>query len=440
MIRLFCSLLLLAFASTLSAQTPHSVVVADSATRVPLPNVSIYNRHGKAIGMTSDAGRLPAFPPISYPLTLRYLGFNDLRVPTPPTDTLFLTENIAALPEVVINSRHHSMLHMLAYVREYSTLSTFTDTVMLFREKMVDFMLPTDSDMKYRGWSRPRVLTVKSYYRFTNASGLDSVSDVSQHHFSWSDWIGTPPPTSLPPKLRHTDIATDTLRGKYSPAETWLKEGDRVTVALNILADSTTRRWTPHLAGFLRKDIDFERITAIFRYTDIVADTLSPIDLASYTFTVESTGRGHDMFQFHRRDEPFFISTQAEVYILDKEYITVKEAKKWEERRFDIAEVGIYEPLDAPPLSPETLALIDRVNAIDKDAVRLAFQPDPMMFNPNSLRLRSDSRSNFRIARRALLLLKQVTGISTLKSNRNINRNWDTFKRSRSLPTTPLRE
>ena len=36
----------------------------------------------------------------------------------------------------------------------------------------------------------PRILTCKSYYRFTNRNGLDSVSSASHHHFSWSDWIG----------------------------------------------------------------------------------------------------------------------------------------------------------------------------------------------------------------------------------------------------------
>lgn len=34
------------------------------------------------------------------------------------------------------------------------------------------------------------------------------------------------------------------------------------------------------------------------------------------------------MFRFNRNDEPFFVNTFAEVYILDKEYITVKEARR----------------------------------------------------------------------------------------------------------------
>lgn len=71
---------------------------------------------------------------------------------------------------------------MLAYVREYSTLSTYSDTVTLFREKMVDFMIVPDRKMKFRGWTSPRLLTSRSYYRFTDGEGLDSVSDRFNNH------------------------------------------------------------------------------------------------------------------------------------------------------------------------------------------------------------------------------------------------------------------
>lgn len=75
------------------------------------------------------------------------------------------------LPEVVVVSKNNKVLHMLAYLREYSTMTTFTDTVFLFREKMVDFMLPSRG-IRYKGWKTPRVLTSRSYFRFTTALAL----------------------------------------------------------------------------------------------------------------------------------------------------------------------------------------------------------------------------------------------------------------------------
>ena len=114
------------------------VVVADSASRVPLPNASVYDRNGRAIATTGRRGVLPPVAERSYPLTIRYLGFEDKILESAPTDTVFLREFAEELPEVVIETRNRRVFHILAYVREYSTMTTLSDTIFLFREKMVD--------------------------------------------------------------------------------------------------------------------------------------------------------------------------------------------------------------------------------------------------------------------------------------------------------------
>ncbi len=77
-------------------------------------------------------------------------------------------------------------------------------------------------------------------------------------------------------------------------------------------------KWVPNLSGFFRRNLDFENFRVRFNYGDVVGDTISPMDLAGYSFNIESRGRGHEMFRFNRVDEPCFVSTYAEVYILDK--------------------------------------------------------------------------------------------------------------------------
>lgn len=84
-----------------------------------------------------------------------------------------------------------------------------------------------------------------------------------------------------------------------------------------------------------------------FDYSDTDTGLLSPFDLEGYSFIIESEGRGHRMFRFGRRDEPVFVSTEAEVSILDREYITLREARKWGKQKFDTDETGIFEPIDA---------------------------------------------------------------------------------------------
>lgn len=415
------TVLFLIFVGTLELQG-YNVVVADSATRRPLPKASVYDRNGAPIGICDQNGLLPNIAIGSYPITVRYLGFIDRTVVSATPDTVFLQEDISELPEFVVKTRKDKVLHMLAYVREYSMLSTYTDTVFLFREKMVDYMLTPDSKVKFNGWSVPRVLTCRSYYRFTDSNGLDSVSDASPYHFSWSDWMGLAPTANLPTGLRRADSGTDTLQGKYSPAEIWTKNNGAVSVDIDVLADEAGRKWAPGLSGSFFKDMDFERFRLSYNYANIADSTVSPADLTRYSFDIESNGRGREMFRFNRRGEHIFVNTSAEVYILDKEYISVKEARKWDKRKFDIDEIGIYEPMEAQPLSPSVLALVDRVNRLDKDGDRLGYVPDHRLVSKYS------SRNNFRIGRRALMMLKQMTGISRYKFNRNLGKRYKEFR------------
>ena len=147
------------------------------------------------------------------------------------------------------------------------------------------------------------------------------------------------------------------------------------------------------------------------------------------------------MFLFHRVNEPFFVSTYAEVYILDKEYITVKEAKKWERYKFTDNAVEIYEPVEAPELQPVIMALVERVNNLDTDEVRLGFDPDPNRIYEKASR-RGVNR-NFSIGHRMLGMLKQLTGIGEARANRKMNRDWRNLKKDmreenakRALPTS----
>lgn len=339
---------------------------------------------------------------------------------------------VSELPEVVVESPRHKALHVLAYVREYSTLSTYTDTVFLFREKMVDYMLVSDKKARFKGWTSPRILKCRSYYRFTDAEGLDSVSDAGRHHFSWSDWVGIPPATELPGGLRSADYVTDTLRGKYGLDEVWVRKKDSISVDVNALPDAVCRKWIPGLSRFVQDGIEFEKMDFSFHYDNVITDLVTPFDLTHCSFNIESRGRGHRMFRFGRPDEPFYVTTDAEVYVLDKEYITLKEARKWENHNFNADDIEIFKPMETAPLPPSIQALTDRVDAIDKGSVRLDQTPDRRLVGKNL------DNHNFRIGERALFLLKQLTGISLIKSRRHFKRNWRDFQRERNRQNTHL--
>lgn len=425
-LRHIMTLLLYVFLSTFGVSgQAYNAVVVDSVTHMPLPSASVFDRQGNVVGICNSNGRLPYVPDDAYPITVRYLGFKERVVVAASSDTIFLQENLAELPEVVVESRQHKVMHMLAYVREYSTLTTYTDTVFLFREKMVDYMLNPDKKIRFKGWTIPRVLKCKSYYHFTNAQGLDSVSDECSHHFSWSDWMEVVAAPRMASRLRKVKYGMDTVMGKYSPAEVWVRTNDRVTVDVNVLADTTSRKWVPNLSAFFRSRLDFENFRVRFNYGNIVGDSISPMDLTGYSFNIESNGRGHNMFMFNRVNEPFFVSTYAEIYIIDKEFITVKEARKWERRKINTDGIEIYEPMEAPDLQPSIQELVDRVNTVDNDKVRLALTPDSRLARRNVV------KQHF--GQRVLRLFKTVTGISRIKMQRNLNNRWRDFSKERIL-------
>ncbi len=235
--------------------------------------------------------------------------------------------------------------------------------------------------------------------------------------------MGILPPVRIPPGLVGVETGTDTLSGRYSPSEIWSKSGDRITVDINVLADTASRKWVPNLSVFFNDDIDFEQFRLRLNYGNVAGDSIGAVDLAGYSFNIESNGMGHGMFRFNRRDEPFFVSTYAEVYVMDKEYISVKEAKKWDRRKFDAGAIEILEPADAPDLQPSIQALVDRVDTIDDDRIRLSFVPDRRLAG------RDTGNRNFKVGRRALNMLKQITGISMIKSHRNFNNKWSEFRK-----------
>ena len=282
---------------------------------------------------------------------------------------------IHVLPEFVYTSGENRVLHILAFVRDSSTLTTYTDTVILFREKWVDFMLPDRPTKKMRGWRRPRVLATKSYYRFKDYGGLDSVSDKCSHHFSWSDWVGVIKKTDIPQKVCAGINATDTIFGRYRPAEIWNSDSDGISLRANVLADTTARRWVPDISLFFRDDIEFHEFKVNFRFSVPDDSIVRARDIERIDCKISTEGRGHPLFSFHKPHQPFFVDTYAQVYIIDRAYLPIKEAKEWED--VDLRSLDLRPPPDiVPDKSAEALALIARVEGVDHKEGRLAIRPD----------------------------------------------------------------
>ena len=277
------------------------------------------------------------------------------------------------LPEVTVTSEGREVTHLTGYVREVSLLTSYSDTVTLFREKMVDFMVPGKRAGKYKGWYTPRVLSVNSYYRFTNSVGMDSVSNYFSRHFSWADLMSVADEVYLPSKL-WDNAGRDTIRGRYGDVTRWSRIGDDVSIRLDVLADTTACRWMPFITSFMHKNTEFDKLIVGYEYRDIESGILRPAELAHITFDVESSGRGRPIFSMFKPDEPIFVSTRADLYITDSEYISVKQAKAIEKAQ--IGEMAIEPPEDITPPEEEMMSLMARVNNIDHVGRHVAITGD----------------------------------------------------------------
>lgn len=378
-------------------------LVVDSVSGMPLAKASVFGRGGKLLGLCDDNGVTPELTSSDYPITVNYAGYQPSSVSWGNPGKIFLRETALELPEVVISSARQQVVRLKAYIREYSNLLDDKGmNVTLFREKMVDFMFPLKDTKKFEGWQKPRLLGVRSYYQFSDGLSLDSVSNFYPRHFSWSDWIGIPDSFMLPMSLRNpADVAivTDTVKGKSTASSIWRRQGNRLYVDVDVLTDVSNRKWIPKFRKSFYDDVDFTEFDIQYLYDDISGDRIYPWDISRITYSIQSNG----LNRFY--DKPLvyngiaqYMDTYAEIYIYDREIMTVKEARKLDNKIPDF-EGAFFIPPGVPELQPSMLALVERVNSIDHNKIRLGIEADERLgkgdFDPESHTLLGRIRTTF---------------------------------------------
>lgn len=324
--------------------------------------------------------RIALFLLICVVLIILAANVRGVAVSTKPIMTPASSKSVLkALPELKVAYDKSKVLHILAYVREYSTMTSYGDSIFLFREKWVDYMIPNKGVKRYKGWKTPRVIAANSYYHFTNSMGLDSVSDRYYQSFSWADWVSIINGLPLPTKIARNPISADTIHSRNGISQIWQRNNDDLTVKVDVLADTLNcTKWIPDISLFFETNTLFEDIKVEYSFTDLITDRLYAQDIDWIKVDIKSEGRGKNMFRFNRRDESFLVSTTTEVYMYDKNYVTVKEAKKWENDLTRVLdEYDLQYPLNLSPLSSDIKDLMARVDAIDHTPIHLATFIDP---------------------------------------------------------------
>lgn len=338
----------------------NATIVVDSLSKEPLPRASVFDCNSNMTATCDDNGKIPAVKSGKYPLTVRYLGYTPASVAHDGEDTVLMSALRYELPEIVIDTQSHNILHLKGYMREYSSMARSVDTVQVYSEKIVDFMLPTEKNKKFKGWKSPRTLAERNFYRFTDTSGLDSVSNQNPNNFQWFDFVNILSKNiRIPETLRNNSAKTDIVAGKYGVKILWSKLSDRYIFETDMLADKKDHKWSPNFLKFFGLSTDFSRLSTKYTFTEPYGTDISPEEITMATFDIEALCRGKLYRWVSGSDEPFKIRSYYELYVTDKEYLTPDDAKEWKEHP-ETKGITVFTPDGIPELEPAIVRLIER--------------------------------------------------------------------------------
>lgn len=336
-------------------------VVADRTDHLPVGFASVFDCRGTLLGFSDASGRLPAVDAGSYPLTLQSMGYEPL-VADAVADTLFMMPKIYPLAEVTVSaSEEHPVRHTTAYVREYISMTSGNDTVIVFGEYLADFMTLTKKVKGFKGFNTPRVLARRTITHYGDISGRDSlaVNAEDTQMLSMVAMASLPDkPMELPESLRGHAVISDTVAGKHSIARI-INAGNRgLTFREDFLADKKDHRWSPWIFKMFGLTTDFEEMWTSRDYS-FSEEGMYPVEnLRSISINATATCKGK-MFRFLTGSQgPTKMNVLLEIYPFDHEYLTVTDAndlKKNPPRKDKI----IMAP-QAPPLPAEVREMTDR--------------------------------------------------------------------------------
>lgn len=337
----------------------------DASTNAPLPLASITDCSGNVVGMTDKSGVIPELQKDRYPITFNYMGYASLQILKPAEDDMKMVPQEYELPEIVIIPGSRPLLHLTGYMREITSVLSSSDSVTLFKESVVDFLVPVEKT-KVKGWNKARELASKTYVRMSNSSGLDSVSTNHEYEFMlWGNRKGLiPSAAKIPDKIKGTDVACDTIMGKYYPKIIWLKNGDVTRWYGDALANEKNHITTPWALKIFGLTTDVTEISENYVFDTPDGGFIRPTDLRQVSVTIDMLAKGKLFKKTFDSSSPVNVRTYMELYLTDREFLSVEEGKSLKNEIPSIESSEILAPTNANPLHPAIRRTVERVNSL----------------------------------------------------------------------------
>lgn len=338
--------------------------LVDTETKAPLPLASITDHSGNVVGMTDKSGVIPELQKDSYPITFNYMGYASLQILKPAEDDVKMIQQEYELPEIVISPGARPLLHLTGYMREITSVLGSSDSVTIFKESVVDFLVPVEKT-KIKGWNKARELASKTYVRMSNSSGLDSVSTSHEYEFMlWGNRKSLiPSAAKIPEKFKVAEVAYDTIMGKYYPKIIWWKNGDVTRWYGDALANEKNHLTSPWALKLFGLTTDVTEISENYVFDTPDGDFIRPTDLRQVSVTIDMLAKGKLFKKTFDSSSPVNVRTYMELYLTDREFLSEEDGKSLKKEIPTIESSDILAPTNANPLHPAIIRTVERINS-----------------------------------------------------------------------------
>ncbi|MCH5247010.1 MAG: hypothetical protein J1E99_02520 [Muribaculaceae bacterium] len=342
------------------------VKIVDNVTGEPLVKASVFDKNGKFIAITDDYGIVPSSVTVkSYPLNIRYVGYEPKEVLSPNEEIVKLEETSYDLPEVMIDAENRNLLWIKAYIRNYATRTTVEDTIMVFEEKIVDFVFPMSKKAKFKGWKKPRVLSTRRY-DWVSDGKRDTVLykegyDGKNYSYHLTDKF------VLPEAMALGTSTFEIVPGKYSDKETWRKRGDTYFLELDGLADYKNHLKKPTVAKVLGFTMEMDQDDMTYKFIDNGKGEFSPEDILEATVVYHINLSGKAIKFAYETKSDMDINGYGELFVIDRAYLTANEAKELK-KDAPVIQLDFEDPENIPLPPAQIIQLKERAKRENPNA------------------------------------------------------------------------
>lgn len=284
-------------------------VVIDSISRSRVPGAALFTSRGHISDISDSIGSYSSPSVFDYPLLIRALGYEETRI-TSPSDTIVLQSALPMLPpDTTSTTKGKPVRRVLAYVREYTTIVTSSDSLKIFSEGNIEFLLPSGADRKRKRGEDWRVLFSRSQSERLGSEGR-KLKTLEGTENNFSPFLGILP-------LWH-DTLSVAAKG-LSPLP------DGFLLSLSPLEGMKNSEWNPTQLRLNGMNSAISSISQKYLFGQST-DSITTGPLRATGLSIVATATGPAIKRLYGLPEDFLILTYIEVFPYAYEALSTRQA------------------------------------------------------------------------------------------------------------------